>query len=411
MIIILLVNLLSACGENQPDIKWNYSKNEIICKDLVSIEKLNVDIYLDVTLSMGGFASSNTTNYSKLIEDLQATCQDVWKKGEIKFFKFGKVVEDMKGTDLISARTSPVIYTSAISHETNFDEAIKKTDPKKVSIIITDLFYNENEVNRMKEALKTYCIQRGVEVGLIGLKSNFNGVVGDVQPPVTIKVPRPFYVVIMGDKSNINMFFKTLKNKGYINPNQFYLITNKPAEDFNVNIVKDKTCKSLNKQSLKKELEDFGTVFNFRMKKEEKNASFNFEANITPNQYFFPYTDKNLKIDFYKKSRIQKDSSLTNEITIKNLKIVGNKITGSIDLTNTDPEGKFSYLGYITFDNTVTPSMPAWITQYNADDVAEFRQNVDKTLHLSKLLTELTTSNITYNQPKLAKFYINIEKQ
>lgn len=413
LLIIFIVVVFSVCScKEQPDIEWNFSKAEITGNKSSNTEKLSVDIYLDVTTSMKGFVSQQVTDYSRLLEDIEGTCQNVWKNTDIKYFKFGRSVAPISRSEFVSGKTSAVMYSDPqLSTQTNFAEAVKNTNSKRVSILITDLFYNNNDVNLVVGSIKTYSFQKGVEAGVIGLNSSFDGIVGDVQPPVSVKGTRPLYVLVFGDKQNINLFFNAFKNKNYIKPNQFLLITNKPTEDFQVTVTKDRKNKTVNKQSMKEDWKKQGTVYNFRMKEKEKEAEFNLELVLNLNPYTTTFSDKNLKTLVFKKTISSKDSvAADDELILQNLKMVNNKISADIKLLNNDKAGKYAYLVYLTFDNTVSPSMPKWVKELNTETFSQ-GVNQNKTLNLEKLLTDISTNHITYTQPKLAKFYINIEKE
>jgi len=407
-----LLLFLCNCNKPQPDINWNYSKTEITGNAYNNTEKLNVDIYLDVTTSMKGFVTPANTDFTRLLDDIEATCQNVWKNTDIQFYKFGRSVVPIPRSEFVSGKTSVDMYSDPkLSTQTNFDEAVKKTNYKRVSILITDFFYNNNDVNLVVNSIKTYAFQKGVEAGVIGLSSAFKGIVADVQPPVSVKGLRPLYVLVFGDKQNINLLFNTFKNKNYIKPNQLLLITDHPTESYEVNVIKDKKNRTINKQSLKKELQDYGTVFNFRMREKEKTALLNAEITLHTNPYVTEITEKNLKAMVFKKTGNSKDSiAANNEVTLQNVKYAGNTIKADVNLVNNGKAGKFSYVVYLTLDNTIPPAMPKWVKEVSTETYAQ-GVNENKTLNLEKLLTDVSVNHITYAQPKIAKFYINIEKK
>lgn len=107
-----LLLFLSGCDEPQPDINWNYSKAEITGNAHTNAEKLSVDIYLDVTTSMKGFVSPVTTDYTRLLDDIEATCQNVWKNTDIKFYKFGRSVVPVSRSEFVSGKTSADMYSA-----------------------------------------------------------------------------------------------------------------------------------------------------------------------------------------------------------------------------------------------------------------------------------------------------------
>jgi hypothetical protein len=408
---LLIGIIFTSCDDKKPDVQWNFAKDEIIGKNNTSSEKLSVDLYLDVTTSMKGFSSSSNTPYSVLIDDIESICQKVWKNSDVRWYKYGAEVVEITSDEFKSGKTSKDIYSGPISRQTNFDKAIQKTNPKRVSILVTDFFYNQNDVNRVLDAFKLHAIQKNLEIGIMGLKSDFDGIVADVQPPVPVSGARPFYVIIVGDKQNIKLFFKSLQNQAHVSNTQYYIITNKPTQEYSINVIKDKKCKTINKQSLNKQYQDYGTIFNFRMKESQKEAKLNFDIVLTEEPNSFNYNENNLKFLVFKKTSGNKDSLFSeNDLSFANVKFLSGKITGDINIRNNDGVGKYSYLVYTTFDNTVKPIMPKWITENDAETFSK-GVNETKTLNLKKLLTDITTYNITYNQPKLAKFYINIEKK
>src|ERR1043165_3524767 len=89
------ITILYSCDEKQPDINWNYDKNEIVSSKSSNTDKLNVDLYLDVTTSMKGFTSTSATNFSALLDDVEAVCQKIWKNSDVRRFKYGAYVKDV----------------------------------------------------------------------------------------------------------------------------------------------------------------------------------------------------------------------------------------------------------------------------------------------------------------------------
>lgn len=411
--ILLVLTLLFACNKKEPDVDWNVNKSEITGEgELPTTDKLNVDVYLDITTSMKGFVSASNTSYGNLLDDIEATCENTWKNTDIKYYKFGRSVQPISRDNFAGAKTSPVMFSDPIlSTQTNFADAVKKTDPKRVSIVITDLFYRNSDVNIVVSSIKDYCFKNKVEVGIIGLTSTFNGIVGDVSPPVKVEGTRPLYVLVFGGKQNIGLFFKTLQNKPYIQSNQFLLITNHPTESFSESLVKDKKCRTVNKQHAKQAWEDAGTVFNFRMHEDEKDASFNLKINLSTNPYLPLFNIKNIKMLVFKKKSMDKDSVAADaDVVLENTKLINNILSADVKLVNNEKAGKYGYLVYVTFDNTVPLTMPGWVKAKNADVYAQ-GLNENKTLNLEKLLTDISVGHTTFVQPKLAKFYINIEKR
>jgi hypothetical protein len=364
---------------------------------------------------MKGYVSPSTTNFSKLMDDIEATCQDVWKKTDIKYFKFGRSVLPISRTEFVSGKNSVNIFSDPqLSTQTNFAGALQTTNASRLSVLITDFFYNNSDINLVVNAIKDSCIKKNpnVEVGVIGLTSPFNGIVGDVSPAVSVKGDRPLYVILFGEKQNIAKMFNVLKNKPYINGNQLFLITEKPTEDFTVEVKKDavKNNKIKIAQGNLGSLKDYGTVYGFRMDAKEKEATLDFTTILTTTPFIAPIAVENLKYTVYKKTQGKPDSTAADdELKITDLQLSGNTIKGKILLNNNDGDGKYSYSVYFGLNNTNQPKLPTWVENVNTETFAQ-GVNENKTLNLSKLLSDISTVFNTVRNPKIAKFFIHLEK-
>lgn len=412
---ILVLSLYSCGPSTKKGEQWNYAKDEITGVQKSTTKSLNVDVYLDVTTSMKGYVSPSTTNFSKLMDDIEATCQNAWEKTDIKYFKFGRSVLPISRTEFVSGKNSTNIFSDPqLSTQTNFAGALQNTNASRLSILITDFFYNNSDINLVVNAIKDSCIKKNpnVEIGVIGLTSTFNGIVGDVSPAVSVKGERPLYVILFGEKQNIAKMFDVLKNKPYINGNQLFLITENPVQDFTVDVKKDpaKNNKIKIAQGNLGSIKDYGTVYGFRMDAKEKEALLDFTITLTPTPFIASITTDNLKYSVYKKTAGKADSTAADdELKITDLKQNGNTITGKINLNNNDGDGKYSYAVYFGLNNTNQPKLPAWIENVNTETFAQ-GVNENKTLNLSKLLDNISTVFNTVRNPKIAKFFIHLEK-
>ncbi|KQS33804.1 hypothetical protein [Dyadobacter sp. Leaf189] len=417
--VALLVGLSGGCTQTTKKeadrSEWNFDKSEITGSRPTGADKLNVDVYLDVTGSMEGFSVPGQSDFGRFVDDIESTCQNTWKKTDIKYFKYGSRVDSISRSEFISAKNDKTIFTDqTLNNKTDFANTIKNTDPKRVSVLITDLFYNNNDINSVVGTIKEQCIQKGIEIGVVGVVSNFNGSVGDLGQGISrlnVNAPRPLFALIFGDKTNINLLFKSLQNKPYVSGNRFLILTHHPAERFDVALEKDRKSKSINRSSLpNKQLEQYGTVFAFTMREREKEALLHLDATVQTDQFMPGFAEKNIKAQVFKRKVSASDSvAADTEIKLENLKISGGKISSDIRLTNLDPAGEYSYAVYLTLDNTVPLVIPKWIQDISTDSIDGVQAG--KTLNLVKLVTDIATSHTTAKQPKIAKFYIYLEKK
>ena len=66
--------------------------------------------------------------------------------------------------------------------ENNMPEEGAETDSteNRLVVIVTDLFQDNGDINRLVPELKEKCIKKGVDVGLFGVRSQFDGTVYDI---------------------------------------------------------------------------------------------------------------------------------------------------------------------------------------------------------------------------------------
>src|SRR4029078_13472765 len=109
---------------------------------------------------------------------LEASGMSAWKNADIKFFKFGQIIKPIDRNQFLSAKNNLQFYREpGIFKNTYIDSVVKNTDSKRLSVLITHLFQNEGDVNTMVEKIKEKCFANNIAVGILGIKTDFNGTV------------------------------------------------------------------------------------------------------------------------------------------------------------------------------------------------------------------------------------------
>ncbi len=229
-------------------------------------DKLVARIYFDATLSMQGFVVPAPTDYTRICQDLDSVVLSSWKGGRSEFFWFGEKVEsidrstylqavsaefyenkhiyrktfiekiiahetrltndqagissDSEESAEIAASKTPEALTEVATSTENVDEREKENS---LVIILTDLFQDQGDIALLVRLLKEKYIQKGLEVGLFGLRSQFDGTVYNIgigQKPLPHRSNpndpdtfRPFYLLVLGRHADIAHFFTKLKSK------------------------------------------------------------------------------------------------------------------------------------------------------------------------------------------------------
>ena len=117
--------------------------------------------------------------------------------------------------------------------------------------MITDLFQTEGDVNTMVEKIKEKCFANNIAVGILGIKTDFNGTVYDVpgRPSYSLTTSeRPFYAIVFGNNDNLESLFDVLKTKTFVNESQVLIFSKYIIESFKISLTKTRESKFVNKR-------------------------------------------------------------------------------------------------------------------------------------------------------------------
>ncbi|MCD8540913.1 MAG: hypothetical protein LRY55_14970 [Leadbetterella sp.] len=357
---------------------------------------------------------SHPTDFTRLIDDIELVTRNVWKQTDLRFYKFGTRVDSLSREQFIQGKSNPKFYADRFTaNQVNIDKAVVNTDPERVSIMITDLFYKGQDINSVVGALNESCIKKEVEIGVLTVSAPFTGVVADVTPSVSLKNEvRPLYVLIFGNRSNINRVFHAFESKSYITPGRKLLVSKAPLNDYEVNVIKHKhkDNKAINSDGgAVSRYKEYGNVFGFKLKEKDREALLDFELTVKTDEAFPAFDGENIRFTVLKKGAADTTAVSTDELLFRDVRVEGNKITGQIAVSNKNPEKKFSYEVTAGFNNTRPLHMPEWVKSYDTDQYTADSPK-DKTIYLNKLFTEVFTYNTTYNRPAIGKFYLYLRR-
>ena len=218
-------------------------------------DRLVARIYFDATLSMQGFVVPDSTHYTRICPYLESVIVSGWRDETVSFFRFGERVETIDRNTYLQVGDES-FYQTDIGVKTYIEKIIENEDPlvnpqmegsntlegateidinnmpeagveadsteNRLVVIVTDLFQDNGDINRLVPELKEKCIKKGVDVGLFGVRSQFDGTVYDIgigegssmryrSSPGDPETFRPFYLLVLGRHADIAHYFDLLK--------------------------------------------------------------------------------------------------------------------------------------------------------------------------------------------------------
>lgn len=419
--VILLACILTVgygCKKKLPEIKWTDTVSITSESKESSQDNIPIDIYIDATPSLDGFAIGEMTVYSQFLDQLEASALSAWKSADVKYFKFGERTKKIERDVFLTAKNDKRFYhEEGIFKESLIDSVIKKTNTERLSVVITDLFQKEGDVNSMVNEFKSQCFKRGISVGILGIRTEFDGNIFDFPncPPGGYhhNKERPFYAIVFGEPMEMGKLFEALKTKEFVRENQIILIANEIMKSSNVSIIKTKESKFVNKKAPRIQAIN---SFDFSMKEVGKEARFNFELTFDRNSRCVDFKENTIEAVVFKKSitdpkNANPESVLTNDIKFENFKRQGNKITATLVLTNEDPIGNYSYLIYLQPNQLNGFLLPAWIKDFSTENPIPNTPSMSQTYNLEKLISSLVIAKNAVMPTYISKSYLNIYKR
>ena len=241
---------LTGCGTDKDSGVPEFKPDPDITPGDIS-DKLVARIYFDATLSMQGFVAPGSTDYTRICSYLDSVIVSGWGNEEVKFFRFGEQVESINRdtylqvgdesfyqTDIgiktyiekVIENEAPLVNpqkeasrTPETGTETVVNDAPEETEANstegRLVVIVTDLFQDNGDINRLLPELKEKYIKKRLDVGLFGLRSQFDGRVYDIgsgaESSLRYRGPRPFYLLVLGRHADIAHYFDSLIENGF----------------------------------------------------------------------------------------------------------------------------------------------------------------------------------------------------
>ena len=223
-------------------------------------DRLVARIYFDATLSMQGFVVPGSTHYTRICPALESMIVSGWQDETVRFFRFGERVESINRSTYLQSGYENFYEEEDIFGKTYIEKVIENEaqfvnadirqirapeDPEEIdandtpeeapvpvntegqlAVIVTDLFQDDSDITQLIGHVKDKYIKKGVDVGLFGLRSQFDGTVYDIgsgegsslryrSTPGNPETFRPFYLLVLGKHADIAHYFDRLKLNGF----------------------------------------------------------------------------------------------------------------------------------------------------------------------------------------------------
>ena len=410
-------------------------------------DRLIARICFDATLSMQGFVVPRSTRYTQMCPYLESVIVSGWRDGKVDFFRFGEQVESIDRGTYLKAGSVDFYDDKNINRETFIQKIIDYEDQldggqmeaSKISeasteevnesrkenrlvVIVTDLFQDNSDINLLVNQLKGK-IKNGFEVGLFGLRSQFDGTVYDTgigeapmpyqSDPKDPETFRPFYLLVLGRYADIAHYFDRLKAN---NPDAKTIIFSRylvsPLLSFDGAKIKTEIkTENLNRKTESQDprLEQYEIVDN------SKDATISAKLEYVLLPHVMPFDSDTLEVSIIAKHAPMGETKISPEakgcLKVKSKLSKnedGNELSVDFSLDSRSLPGKAVYLYEVTLHPGIdTYRAPDWCSAWDMGG----ERNGSKTLNLVNFVRDLSLVTAQEHHPKIAKFYCYIGKR
>lgn len=179
-------------------------------KVLTKTDDIRMDIYLDGTYSMAGYVNyPSSTVYVNAIKEIERTVSSTWRNETIQYIRFGDDFQKLSREQFLGFDKT-AFYNQK---DTSLQKVVDSMDDNNVSIIVTDLFQTDQDIESLMSSLKKKSFaDKSKALAIVGVKSQFNGRIYDIgknKIAFDYKTTndndsyRPFYFLVTGREDDV----------------------------------------------------------------------------------------------------------------------------------------------------------------------------------------------------------------
>lgn len=407
-------------GGSPADDAWAYTDRDVVGPSDEETSSIQVDVYVDATTSMIGYLAGGGSRYTRFLEELESSVASGWAQSNLHYFKFGSRVRPIDRSAFREASSAAFYRERGLFKTTRIDSVIGRMNRSNVSVVITDLFQNESDVNVLVSKIKNDVFQSGLDAAVLGVRSQFDGRVYDAKVPAynyastqgKESTYRPFYALMFGETAKLRRLFLTLQSSPFIKRDHFALLSPYLVQDYKVNLQKTRKSRDLNVSAAHEDASRF--AFNLRSGGTGGTLRADIALDRVPAAPRFS-ADRVEMIAYRKKlsrrpGESNTDSTRTQDLTLQRLRRSSDTLRATIRMNLKDePAGLYSYKTVFRTGAIDGLDVPTWIENFSSTNPSP-ESAPNKTLNLEKFVSDLIQAGSSVHRPKLAKIYITVRK-
>ena len=198
-----------------------------------------IDFNLDGTLSMQGFARASGEQFAEFLQELELSLSSHWPRSHIRYHRFGSVIEDLHQQQpfYVVASREDFFQRGKNYAETRIDNVFRKSAPGNLTLVMTDLFEQNLDIEGIEDSLKSASFPNGASLAIWQWHLPFSGPIYDfdirTSQGQTYTGPRPIYLLALGPEDSLRAMQNSIGAGVKIGQAAFLLISGTLASNPN----------------------------------------------------------------------------------------------------------------------------------------------------------------------------------
>ena len=424
LLAVLFISLYGCKSTDLNEFPDDEINSDIVADPSIRPSTINAEVFLDATTSMSGYAQDPNGTYIKFISELEAAVAFGTRNSTINYYKFGTQVKQINRNEAVF-QSKAFYREKGIFERTSIDSVLVRADEAKSTIILTDLFQSEGDINQIVEQFKTRCFSKGLGVGILMVPAEFNGIVYDAKvapfkyssTQADINTYRPFYAIFVGKAPDFLHLIDALKStavKDVVLDDNIILLRKQVVYGYEVKMEKNKDpqYRKVSQRWISRGYSGknpFKNIFRVTLSRGEKPVPIVVTIdNIRPAKYLPEINLNNIDIEVIKMGTTKEQISSNDEFQTVECSSEGSKITLNL-LYNPKFEGKSSSYKMLYGVSALRGfKVPEAFTQYSSLNPNP-TSDANKTLNLEKFVTDLIRTYMSINTGYIAKSYLYLD--
>lgn len=435
---ILGALLLAACRSKQPpSVPPVETADIVVQKEAGQPRPFGIDVCVDATPSMEGFAAHPDSAYRRFLEDLEGSLVSAVRNvSDIRYFKFGEATRQITRDEFRNARAAAFYHEPGIFRDTNLElildnssggsespaavPASQRTAAEavppvpRVTVAVTDLFQRDQDVNLVVQQIRDGCLAHpDCSVGILAIPSAFDGMVHDARVPsyqyrstTDPATFRPFYLLMFGPEQQLMQLADVLSANRYIDLKHFLVIGPRIVASFAVETARAADAEGVTPRKTKGSSLD--SAFNLR--KGFGEAKLVSRVHVTGDPRTFGFDPSRVELRAFREEGGRRLPA-GGELTLESVGGTGDPVELALTIRPPEQKADYTYVGELAVGSVNGFVTPPWISEFSSANPTP-DQDPAKTLNLDRLVERLIAASLLqdHHRPTLARFRILIHR-